>query len=228
MREYELMAVYDLAVAEAGGSEASVQHLTNVIESRGGKVLKVDHWGRRRMAYPINRVIDGDYIVTRLELDPGGVNALEATLRIDEKVFRHLVVRADELPVPPPPREPRQMPGAVVAEAGDVAPTADVAPAGDAALAADVAPAADAAPPETAAPPDAGVQAAVEDLAEESAEAVPEPEAPSQQGPPPAVAEAAEEVVEEVEAAQAAEAPVADVESTPAAETTADTETTPS
>ena len=110
MREYELAVIYDLAVAEAGGAEASVQHMTEVIEARGGKVLKVDHWGRRRMAYPIGRAIDGDYIVSRVELDPAGVSGLEATLRIDERVFRHLVVRADELPVPPPPREPRQQP----------------------------------------------------------------------------------------------------------------------
>ena len=50
MREYELAVIYDLAVAEAGGADASVQHMTEVIEARGGKVLKVDHWGRRRMA----------------------------------------------------------------------------------------------------------------------------------------------------------------------------------
>ncbi len=110
MREYELAVIYDLAVAESGGAEASVQHMTEVIEARGGKVLKVDHWGRRRMAYPIGRAIDGDYIVSRIELDPTVVSGLEATLRIDERVFRHLVVRADELPVPPPPREPRQQP----------------------------------------------------------------------------------------------------------------------
>jgi small subunit ribosomal protein S6 len=135
MREYELMAVYDLAVAEAGGSEASVQHLTNVIESRGGKLLKLDHWGRRRMAYPINRSIDGDYIVTRLELEPSGVSALEATLRIDEKVYRHLVVRADELPVPAPPREPRQMPVAAQADMAAPATEAPGAPADEASAA---------------------------------------------------------------------------------------------
>jgi small subunit ribosomal protein S6 len=108
MREYELAVVYDLAVAEAGGAEASIQHLTQLVETRGGQVLRVDHWGRRRMAYPIGRAIDGDYVISRIELDPAGVDALEATLRIDERVYRHLIVRADELPVPPPPREPRQ------------------------------------------------------------------------------------------------------------------------
>ena len=109
MREYELTVVYDLAVAEAGGPEASVEHLTHAVETRGGKVLRVDHWGRRRMAYPISRVIDADYVVSRVELEPSAVAPLEAVLRIDERVYRVLVVRADELPVPPPPREPRQM-----------------------------------------------------------------------------------------------------------------------
>ena len=70
MREYELTVVYDLAVAEAGGPDASVELLTHAVESRGGTVLRVDHWGRRRMAYPISRVIDADYVVSRVELEP--------------------------------------------------------------------------------------------------------------------------------------------------------------
>ncbi len=119
MREYELTVVYDLAVAEAGGPDASVELLTHSVETRGGTVLRVDHWGRRRMAYPIGRAIDADYVVSRVELDPTGVAPLEAALRIDEKVLRHLVVRADELPIPLPPREPRPAPP--VAEAPAVA-----------------------------------------------------------------------------------------------------------
>ena len=51
MREYELAVVYDLAVAEAGGPEASVELLTHSVEARGGKVIRVDHWGRG--AWPI-------------------------------------------------------------------------------------------------------------------------------------------------------------------------------
>ncbi|MEO9255606.1 MAG: 30S ribosomal protein S6 [Tepidiformaceae bacterium] len=125
MREYELTVVYDLAVAEAGGPDASVEQLTNTVETRGGKMLRVDHWGRRRMAYPIGRTVDADYIVSRVELEPGDVAPLEATLRINEKVLRHLIVRADELPLPVPPREPRQMPGQAQQPAADAPATAE-------------------------------------------------------------------------------------------------------
>lgn len=111
MREYEIVVVYDLAVAEAGGQDAAAEHLSGLIETRGGKLLKLDHWGRRRMAYPINRALDGDYVLARAEFEPSEVSPLEAALRINERVYRHLVVRADELPVPPPPREPRVPPG---------------------------------------------------------------------------------------------------------------------
>ena len=180
MREYELTVVYDLAVAEAGGPDAAVQQLQTVVEARGGTVAKVDHWGRRRMAYPINRAIDGDYIVSRIEIDPSSVTALEATLRIDERVYRHLVVRADELPVPPPPREPRRMPGEAAAEAPSAeAPaieTAEAAPEAEAAIAAE--------------PAAAVVEAATEAEVAPAAEAVPatdetpaEPEAAASEAP---------------------------------------------
>ena len=164
MREYELTVVYDLAVAEAGGPDAAPQRLSQLVEARGGKVLKVDHWGRRRLAYPINHALDADYVVSRVELEPEGVNPLEAALRIDERVYRHLIVRADELPAPMPPREPRQAPAA--ATAAPAAPaTATAAPAAATAAPAAPAPAGSApggeapAPEEAAASPDAGAPA---------------------------------------------------------------------
>lgn len=171
MREYELTVVYDLAVSEAGGPDAGPQRVTQLIEARGGKVLKVDHWGRRRMAYPIKHAIDADYVVSRVELDPPSVNALESALRIDERVYRHLIVRADELPAPMPPREPREPRAAAPAPA----PAAAAAPAADAPVAeapaaeapAEEAPAAEAPEAEAAAPADPGPDA-------ESAPAEPE------------------------------------------------------
>ncbi len=189
MREYELTAIYDLTVAESGGPDAAVQALTTTVEARGGKILKVDHWGRRRLAYPINRAIDGDYVVMRAELEPTAITPLEAALRIDEKVFRHIVVRADELPVPLPPREPRRAPEAA-------------APAADASAAAPVAEAPAAAAPVAEAP------AAAAPVAEAPAAAAPVAEAPA------APAEEAAAVPAPVAAPAVAEEPAA-----PAAET---------
>jgi small subunit ribosomal protein S6 len=174
MREYELAVVYDLAVAESGGPDASVEQLTHAVEARGGKVIKVDHWGRRRMAYPIGRAVDADYIISRIELDPADVAPLEAALRIDEKVYRHLVVRADELPVPVPPREPRQAPPQ--AEAAQPAPAATVAAVAESPA---EAPAAEAAEPEAEVPEaetaEAAPEPAVAAETEGDAEAGPEP-----------------------------------------------------
>jgi len=182
MREYELTVVYDLAVQEAGGADAGPEHLTHAVESHGGKMLNIDHWGRRRMAYPIGRAIDGDYVVSRLELEPAAVTGLEAALKIDERVFRHLIVRADELPVPPPPREPRRQPGAEAAPA----PAAEFAapPAAEAAAApvaeSAVAPAAEESAAPNTPPSDYTADAAT---TTEVAPAAPADEAPADEAP---------------------------------------------
>ncbi len=128
MREYELTIIYDLSVTESGGTDASVDALTAHLEARGGRLISADRWGRRRMAYPINGALDGDYIVSRVELDADSIQPLQDAFRIDERIYRALVVRADELPPPPPPREPRRRPEG---EAG--APPATEAPATEAA-----------------------------------------------------------------------------------------------
>ncbi|HCV00426.1 MAG TPA: 30S ribosomal protein S6, partial [Dehalococcoidia bacterium] len=124
MREYELMAVYDLAVIEEGGENASVQHLTSIVERNAGEVTEVDHWGRRRLAYPINKQLDADFIVTKIQLDPQAVAPLNADFELEERVFRHMVVRADELPPPRPvlaPAGPRG-PGSPTGPSADSAP----------------------------------------------------------------------------------------------------------
>ena len=181
MREYELTVVYDLSVAEAGGPDAGPQRLTSLIEARGGKMLKVDHWGRRRLAYPINGKLDGDYIISRVDFDPAGVAALEAALGIDERVYRHLVVRADELPPPPPPREPREPRPAP----GDATATAPAAPAAAAPAPAAEAPA-EPAVAEAPAPVETAQEAAPAPIADPAAEAPAEPAAAEPEAEAPA------------------------------------------
>lgn len=195
MREYELMAVYDLAYAEEHGQNASVEHLTGLVERNGGTVASVDHWGRRRLAYPINGQLDADFVVTRVELDPAAVAPLNADFGIEERVYRHLVVRADELPPPRPPAPPPGMRGPRPPDAPPPAPTGDApaapaAPVADAPVAqpapspeAPVAPVAPAPVAEAPAEPTAEAPVPAEPVAEPPAEA-PAPEASAE--PPPA------------------------------------------
>ena len=199
MREYELMAVYDLGVIEEGGQDASVQHLTTLVERNGGSVTEVDHWGRRRLAYPMNKQLDADFIVTRIELDPQAVTPLNADFEIEERVYRHLVVRADELPPPRP----------ALAPAGSRGPGSPTGPRAEGAPAAAPAPAA-------AAP----VEAAPTPVAESPAV---EAEAPAAEAEAPA-AEAEAPAAEAEAPAAEAEAPAAEAEA-PAAEAEAPAET---
>jgi small subunit ribosomal protein S6 len=64
--------------------------------SSGGTILKADPWGRRRMAYPINKKQDGYYWVIAFECEPGEVDALKQQLRVNENVIRWMVTRPDQ------------------------------------------------------------------------------------------------------------------------------------
>lgn len=63
--------------------------------SSKGTILKADPWGRRRMAYPINKKQDGYYWVTAFECEPGEVDALKQQLRVNESVIRWMVTRPE-------------------------------------------------------------------------------------------------------------------------------------
>ncbi len=95
VRDYELVVILrpDIPDDEV---PASLDRLQQSIASRGGEVVEVDHWGRRRLAYPIKHTLEGNYVVSQIRLDPEQVPALESGLRISEEVLRHMVVRKDE------------------------------------------------------------------------------------------------------------------------------------
>lgn len=92
MNDYELVTILnaDIKDEDVGGT---VERLTQFITNRGGEVQNVDQWGRRRLAYPIARQMEGTYVVTHLRLQPANAAELEANLRISEDVIRHLLVR---------------------------------------------------------------------------------------------------------------------------------------
>ena len=96
MREYECLYIINPQLTDEG-VEAVSTRVQQVIQENGGEVLSINPWGKRRLAYEINRQREGYYIQMRVNGDTALPTALDQELRYAENVMRHLIVRADEL-----------------------------------------------------------------------------------------------------------------------------------
>lgn len=99
MRRYELMLVLRPDLAD-DKSQALVDRTTRQISASGGRIVKVAPWGRRRLAYPIDRFREGSYHIVIFEAPAESIVELERSLLITEELLRHLVTRI-ERPVRP-------------------------------------------------------------------------------------------------------------------------------
>jgi small subunit ribosomal protein S6 len=94
MRRYELMLVIRPDVAD-DRSQAVIDRTTRQITGAGGQIIKVAPWGRRRLAYPIDRHREGSYHIVLFQAPADAITELERGLLITEEVLRHLVTRDD-------------------------------------------------------------------------------------------------------------------------------------
>jgi small subunit ribosomal protein S6 len=94
MRRYELMLVIRPDVAD-DKSQALVDRTTRQIVAAGGQIVKVAPWGRRRLAYPIDRHREGSYQIILFEAPSEAIIEFERTLLITEEVLRHLITRVE-------------------------------------------------------------------------------------------------------------------------------------
>lgn len=92
MRRYEVMLMLDPSLEDKDVKAAVDRHLT-AVTSRGGKVVNIDHWGKRRFAYEIRHLNEGYYAVVDLEAEPAMVDELSRVLGLADEVIRHKVVR---------------------------------------------------------------------------------------------------------------------------------------
>jgi small subunit ribosomal protein S6 len=95
LHEYELVVVINPEIAEED-VPAALDRVSTAVTSRGGEVVEVTPWGRRKLAYPINRHVEGNYVVTQIRLDPLRAHELESGFAISDDVIRHLLIRKDE------------------------------------------------------------------------------------------------------------------------------------
>ncbi|MFL5725016.1 MAG: 30S ribosomal protein S6 [Chloroflexota bacterium] len=94
MRRYELMLVLRPDVAD-DRAQAVIDRTTRQVSAGGGQIVKVAPWGRRRLAYQIDRYREGSYHIVLFESPAEAIVEIERSLLITEEVLRHLVTRVE-------------------------------------------------------------------------------------------------------------------------------------
>lgn len=92
MNKYEMLFIIDNAVIDEG-KEAIVSKLSQIVTDDGGQIEKVDKWGVKKLAYPINYKNDGFYVLMHFECKPELVAEVERQIRINDQILRHMVVK---------------------------------------------------------------------------------------------------------------------------------------
>jgi small subunit ribosomal protein S6 len=82
----------DLDPADAGGPG---ERIRGHVASHGGEVHSLEPWGRRRLAYPIRHYQEGVYHLARFSMNPTEALDLDRSLRLNEQILRHMIVRMD-------------------------------------------------------------------------------------------------------------------------------------
>ena len=94
MRRYEIMIILDPNLEERT-VQPSLDPFLKVVTAGGGKVEKTDIWGKRRLAYPIEKKPEGYYAVVDLMAEPSVVLEMDRQLNLNEAILRTKVTRPD-------------------------------------------------------------------------------------------------------------------------------------
>ena len=95
MRKYELMYIVKPHIEEAARNTL-IEELHAILTNNGATIDKVDEWGLRDLAYEIDHITKGYYVVTTFTSDDAAVNEFGRLARINRDVIRHMIVRLDE------------------------------------------------------------------------------------------------------------------------------------
>ena len=93
MRPYEMMV---LVSAEIEDPKEEIAKVEEVVRNLGGEVAKTDFWGKRILAYPIDKKTEGFYAVCNFSLNPDQLVELNRVLGLRPNIYRQMTVRLDE------------------------------------------------------------------------------------------------------------------------------------
>ncbi len=93
-RDYELGFILNPEVSEEQ-SNAILERIQQIVNNNDGQVVRINQWGRRRLAYPIQHQRDGFYVFFDMILTPETVSELDRNLKVTEEILRHIIIRRD-------------------------------------------------------------------------------------------------------------------------------------
>ncbi len=94
MRHYEIVILVHPDQSEQ--VPAMIDRYRNTIETNGGKIHRLEDWGRRQLAYPINKIYKAHYVLMNIECDQAVRDDLESAFRFNDAVIRNLIMKRDE------------------------------------------------------------------------------------------------------------------------------------
>ena len=94
MNNYESMYILKPDM-EDERRQALIQRFAEIVTANGGEISQIDEWGKRRLAYPINYINDGFYVLMTFKAPPTLPRELERNYKISDDVIRYIVVNLD-------------------------------------------------------------------------------------------------------------------------------------
>lgn len=95
MRKYEVVFVA-APTLDSEELDGFIDHIQTVVEGKNGKVVKVDNWGKKSLAYRIKKFREGYYVVLNIEGDGSAIAELERRFRVTDYILRFISIRIDE------------------------------------------------------------------------------------------------------------------------------------
>jgi small subunit ribosomal protein S6 len=137
MRHYEIVFIVHPDQSEQ--VPGMVERYRSLVTAKGGKIHRLEDWGRRQMAFPIQKMHKAHYVLMNIECGTDVLEELEHSFKFNDAVLRHLTVKMTEAATAPSPmmkeEKSRSLTGAPAAPAAAPAPAAPAAPATEAARA---------------------------------------------------------------------------------------------
>lgn len=123
MRRYETIIIVRPGAGETEFSSVA-DKVTGTVEGFGGSIVRTDRWGLKKLAYPIKKEAQGDFLYVEYAGLPDGVKEMERLLRIDDRVLKFMTVKTQDVFTPDAPKpeglaEPEATPAVADEEASE-------------------------------------------------------------------------------------------------------------